>query len=70
MASVIGEDELSDIDKLYIKFGTQLEKQFIGQGKLENRDIDTSLDIAWDILRILPKSELDRISSDLLDKKY
>lgn len=70
LASVIGEDELSDTDKLYIKFGQEFEKRFIGQGKTENRDIDRTIDIAWELLRILPKSELDRISPELLDKKY
>ncbi len=70
LASVIGEDELSEIDKLYIKFGAVLEKKFIGQGKLENRDISATLDIAWELLRILPKEELDRISPELLEEKY
>ena len=42
----------------------------MGQGKGENRDIKRTIDIAWELLRILPKSELDRISPELLDKKY
>lgn len=70
LASVIGEDELSDTDKLYIKFGREFEKRFVGQGKGENRDIKRTIDIAWELLRILPKSELDRISPELLEKKY
>ncbi len=70
LASVIGEDELSDTDKLYIKFGQEFEKRFVGQGKGENRDIKRTIDIAWELLRILPKSELDRISPELLEKKY
>ena len=70
LASVIGEDELSDTDRLYIKFGQEFEKRFVGQGKGENRDIKRTIDIAWELLRILPKSELDRISPELLDKKY
>ncbi len=70
LASVIGEDELSETDRLYMKFGSILESKFIGQGKLENRDINATLDIAWELLRILPKSELDRISPELLEEKY
>lgn len=70
LASVIGEDELSDTDKLYMEFGNEFEKRFIGQGRTENRDIKQTIDIAWDLLRILPKSELDRISPEMLDKKY
>lgn len=70
LASVIGEDELSDIDKLYIKFGKEFESKFINQGKDENRDIQTTLDIGWELLRILPRDELDRIDTSILDKYY
>lgn len=70
LASVIGEDELSDTDKLYMKFGEEFEKRFIGQGRDENRDITRTIDIGWELLRILPRTELDRISPELLDEKY
>lgn len=70
LASVIGEDELSETDRIYIKFGDEFEKYFIGQGYTENRDINKTLDLAWKMLSILPKSELDRISPKLLDEKY
>ena len=70
LASVIGEDELSGTDKLYIKFGLEFERRFIGQGRHENRDIESTLDIAWELLRILPASELDRLSPELIKTKY
>lgn len=70
LASVIGEDELSDIDKLYMKFGSAFEKNFINQSKTENRDIKETLDIGWELLRILPRDELDRIDTSILDKYY
>ena len=70
LASVIGEDELSETDKLYMKFGQEFENKFVGQGRSENRSIAQTMDIAWDLLRILPKSELDRISPEMLEKKY
>ncbi|MCI1723645.1 MAG: V-type ATP synthase subunit B [Lachnospiraceae bacterium] len=70
LASVIGEDELSDIDKMYLKFGTAFEKEFVGQGHEENRTVIQTLDIGWKILGILPKSELDRIDTKVLDKYY
>ncbi|MEG2583994.1 MAG: V-type ATP synthase subunit B, partial [Oscillospiraceae bacterium] len=70
LASVIGEDELTDIDKLYMKFGLALEKTFVGQGRTENREIKRTIEIAWELLRILPKEELDRISPETLDLKY
>lgn len=70
LASVIGEDELSDTDKLYMKFGNEFEKKFIGQDKMENRSIERTLELAWEMLRILPKNELDRISPEILNEKY
>ena len=70
LASVIGEDELSDTDKLYMKFGTEFEKRFVGQGRNENRSIHQTLQIGWELLRILPRTELDRISPEALDKMY
>ncbi len=70
LASVIGEDDLSPIDKLYIQFGKAFEKQFINQRISENRPIEQSLDIGWRLLSTLPKTELDRVSSETLDKYY
>ncbi len=69
-ASVIGEDELSDIDKAYMKFGIMFEKYFICQGFDENRSIDETLDLGWDLLSLFPVSELDRVSDELLKEKY
>lgn len=68
LASVIGEDELSDSDKKYMEFGRQFEEVFLGQGTSTNRSIEESLDLGWKLLSILPKSELDRIDDVLLNK--
>lgn len=70
LASVIGEDELSPLDKKYLEFGRAFEARFIGQGNNDNRDITTTLDIGWELLKILPRTELDRIDTKLLDKFY
>lgn len=70
LASVIGEEELSDIDKKYIKFGREFENTFVKQGYNENRSIDQSLDLGWKLLSLLPRSELDRVDDELLDKFY
>lgn len=70
LASVIGEDELSKTDKLYIKFGKEFENRFVGQGKKENRSIMETLDIGWSLLRMLPREELDRMDTKTLDKYY
>lgn len=70
LASVIGEDELSPIDKQYLKFGEEFEKRYIGQGPKENRTILNTLDLGWELLGLLPKEELDRIDTKLVDKYY
>ena len=70
LASVIGEDELSDTDKQYLKFGREFEKRFVGQEEYENRDITTTLELGWELLHILPKAELDRIDTKILEKYY
>lgn len=70
LAQVIGEDELSDIDKTYMKFGRAFEERFLKQDYDDNRDIEETLDLAWKVLSILPKNELDRVSPEILDKYY
>ena len=70
LASVIGEDELSPVDKKYLQFGNAFEKKFVGQGQNENRSIEETLDIGWNLLKILPREELDRIDTKILDKYY
>jgi V/A-type H+-transporting ATPase subunit B len=70
LASVIGEDELSELDKAYIEFGKKFEKYFVTQRFDENRSIDETLDLGWNLLSLLPKSALDRVNEKLLDKKY
>ena len=70
LASVIGEDELSPIDRKYLEFGTAFENRFVRQGKDEDRSVIETLDLGWKLLHILPKSELDRIDSKILEKYY
>ncbi len=70
LASVIGEDELSDTDRQYLKFGQAFEQHFVGQGEEENRSMEGTLDIGWNLLGLLPRSELDRIDTKVLDEFY
>lgn len=70
LASVIGEDELSPIDKKYLEFGTAFEEKYIGQGQQENRSIEETLNLGWELLRLLPKEELDRVDTKILDKYF
>ena len=68
LASVIGEDELSPIDKKYLEFGKAFEERYIGQGPEENRSMIETLDLGWELLKILPREELDRIDTKIIDK--
>ena len=70
LASVIGEDELSPIDKQYLVFGNEFEHEFIGQGMDENRSMEDTLNKAWDLLGLLPREELDRVNTKVLDQYY
>lgn len=70
LASVIGEDELSPIDKKYLKFGALFEQEFVSQGLHENRSIEFTLNKGWELLSILPREELDRVNTKILDKYY
>ncbi len=70
LASVIGEEELSPADKLYIKFGEVFEHKVVSQGEFENRSIEQSLELGWDALRILPRSELLRVSEQELVEHF
>lgn len=70
LASVIGEDELSETDKQYLTFGKAFEALFINQDMMLSRTIDQTLDLGWKLLTILPKSELDRISSGVIEEHY
>ena len=70
LASVIGEDELSALDKKYLAFGKKFEKYFVGQREDENRTIIDTLEIGWSLLRMLPREELDRVDTKILDEYY
>jgi len=70
LADVIGEEELSALDKLYLKFGEALEQRFLSQGEFENRSIETTLELGWDVLSLLPRDELHRVSDELLKQHY
>lgn len=70
LAQIIGEDDISEIDRKFLAFGIGFEKQFLGQKTDEKRTIEETLDIAWDILGILPTEELERLSPAMIEKYY
>lgn len=69
LASVIGEDELSASDKRLMTFGREFEERFLNQGN-ENRSIEETLDLGWELLSMLPREELDRVDEETLNKHY
>ncbi|MEM0100669.1 MAG: V-type ATP synthase subunit B [Candidatus Methanomethylicaceae archaeon] len=66
LSTIIGEEGLSERDKLYLKFGEMFEKRFVNQGVNENRSLETTLNIAWELLSIFPDSELTRIPDRII----
>ena len=70
LAQIIGEDDLSETDQAYMVFGREFERAFLTQHQNENRNIDETLDRAWDMLRLLPKIELDRLSDEIIERYY
>ncbi|HCW80215.1 MAG TPA: V-type ATP synthase subunit B, partial [Ruminococcaceae bacterium] len=67
---VLGEAALTDIDKLYAKFADEFERRYVSQGYGTNRSIEETLDLGWELLSLLPRSELKRIKDEYLDKYY
>ena len=68
LAVILGDAALSDEDKLYAKFAEAFEEKYVSQGYDTNRSIEETLNLGWDLLKILPRSELKRIRDDMLDK--
>lgn len=68
LAAIIGEEELSEVDKQYLKFGERFENEFLSQNEFENRSIQETLDIGWKMLSILPRADLYRIKPELIEK--
>jgi V/A-type H+-transporting ATPase subunit B len=67
LVSIVGEDALSDRDEKILEFTNRFEEKFVNQGWQENRSIEESLDLAWELLEIVPREELTRIDSEMLD---
>lgn len=68
LAAIIGEEELGAEDKMYLKFGNELEGTFFTQGERENRSIEETLNLGWKLLKLLPRADLTRIKPELIEK--
>ncbi|MGQ9534801.1 MAG: V-type ATP synthase subunit B [bacterium] len=70
LAIILGEAALSDMDKIYLKFATIFEQQYINQGEYENRTIEQTLNLGWELLRLVPRAEMKRVREEYLRKYY
>ncbi len=70
LASIIGEEELTEVDRAYLAFGDEFERRFVGQRPDEDRSIEETLELGWDVLSILPESELQRVTREELAQHY
>ena len=70
LMSILGEAALTPTDLLYAKFADEFEKRYVNQGYEENRSIQETLDLGWELLSILPKSELKRIKPEYIEKYW
>ncbi len=68
LSAVVGEEALSATDRRFLKMADEFEKRFIQQGPYENREIETTLDLGWELLSILPDEELKRVKKDHIPK--
>jgi len=70
LASIIGAEELTESDRQFLAFAEAFEKRFIGQSEDEDRSIFDTLNLAWDLLSLLPPDTLSRVSEDELRKYH
>ncbi len=68
LAAIIGEEELSEIDKQHLEAGEELENRFVNQGFHENRAVERTLNLGWEVLSVLPQSELHRLTEEQIEK--
>jgi V/A-type H+/Na+-transporting ATPase subunit B len=70
LVAIVGEEALSDRDKRLLRFADEFEKKFVKQASTEDRNIEGTLGIGWELMRMMPKRDLTRISPELRDKYY
>ena len=70
LSAILGDAALTSADKKFAMFAEEFEKRYVGQGFEKNRSIEETLDIGWELLRILPKGELKRIREEYLEEFY
>lgn len=70
LSAILGEAALTEMDKLYLRFAEEFERQYVSQGEYENRPVDETLDLGWKLLSMFPREELKRVRDEYLDKYW
>ena len=70
LSVILGEAALSDLDRIFLKFSNQFEERYISQNDDENRTIEQTLDLGWELLRMVPRNEMKRVRDEYLQKYY
>ncbi len=70
LVAIVGEEALSERDRLFLKFADEFERRFVNQGKYEDRDIEYTLDLGWELLAMLPERELTKIERKFIEKYH
>jgi V/A-type H+-transporting ATPase subunit B len=68
LVAVVGQEALTERDRRYLEFAERFEREFVNQGMYENRSLETTLDLGWELLRLLPESELKKIRPEFIRK--
>ena len=70
LVAVVGEEALTKSDKKYLEFAEEFETRFVSQGREENRSIEETLDLGWELLSVFPEAELKRVDPQYIEKYY
>jgi len=70
LVAVVGEEALTDRDKKYLEFADEFEQRFVKQGRDENRTFEETLNLGWELLSMLPRTELKKIDEKYIEKYY
>jgi V/A-type H+-transporting ATPase subunit B len=68
LSTILGESALSDVDKIYAKFAEEFEQKYVSQGYDTDRSIEDTLAVGWQLLSMLPRTELKRIKEEYIEK--
>ena len=68
LSAIVGEEALGTNDRMYLKFADEFEKRYVNQGVYEDRTIEDTLSLSWDMMSSLPEDDMKRVKKDFIDK--